>query len=168
MLRTRGTETLNMFNLNLLPSTADNTYRGSRLALWFFVAFVCLMTWRSVIHMFFEQYGMHDIANFIVLSGDPDPMPLIYMFFSLWGLAQLIFCGMSWVVILRYKSLIPLMFIFWLTEWSVRLFVYPFTEKTVVDGGLYTSGMTPGAAGAPYVVFLLIIFLILSTREKVK
>ena len=110
---------------------------------------------------------MHDIANFIVLSGDPDPMPLIYMFFSLWGLAQLIFCGMSWVVILRYKSLIPLMFIFWLTEWSVRLFVYPFIEKSVVDGGIYTSGMTPGAAGSPYVVFLLIIFLILSTREKV-
>ena len=157
-----------MFNLNLLPSTADNTYRGSRLALWFFIAFVCLMTWRSVIHMFFEQYGMHDIANFIVLSGDPDPMPLIYMFFSLWGLAQLIFCGMSWVVILRYKSLIPLMFIFWLTEWSVRLFVYPFMEKSVVDDDIYTSGMTPGAAGAPYVVFLLIIFLILSTREKVK
>tara|TARA_Y100000766_G_scaffold9697_1_gene7168 strand:+ start:249 stop:605 length:357 start_codon:yes stop_codon:yes gene_type:complete len=118
--------------------------------------------------MFFEQYGMHDIANFIVLSGDPDPMPLIYMFFSLWGLAQLIFCGMSWVVILRYKSLIPLMFIFWLTEWSVRLFVYPFMEKSVVDGGIYTSGMTPGDVGAPYVVFLLIIFLILSTREKVK
>ena len=157
-----------MFNLNLLPSTADNTYRGSRLALWFFIAFVCLMTWRSVIHMFFEQYGMHDIANFIVLSGDPDPMPLIYMFFSLWGLAQLIFCGMSWVVILRYKSLIPLMFIFWLTEWSVRLFVYTFMEKSVVDVSIYTSGMTPGAAGAPYVVFLLIIFLILSTREKVK
>ena len=111
---------------------------------------------------------MHDIANFIVLSGDPDPMPLIYMFFSLWGLAQLIFCGMSWVVILRYKSLIPLMFIFWLTEWSVRLFVYPLMEKSVVDGGIYTSGMTPGATGAPYVVFLLIIFLILSTREKVK
>ena len=168
MLRTRGTETLNMFNLNLLPSTADNTYRGSRLALWFFIAFVCLMTWRSVIHMFFEQYGMHDIANFIVLSGDPDPMPLIYMFFSLWGLAQLIFCGMSWVVILRYKSLIPLMFIFWLTEWSVRLFVYPFMVKSVADVGIYTSGMTPGATGAPYVVFLLIIFLILSTREKVK
>ena len=156
-----------MFNLNLLPSTADNTYRGSRLALWFFIEFVCLMTWRSVIHMFFEQYGMHDIANFIVLSGDPDPMPLIYMFFSLWGLAQLIFCGMSWVVILRYKSLIPLMFIFWLVEWSIRLFVYPVMEKSVVDDGIYTNGMTPGASGAPYIVFLLTIFLLLSTKEKI-
>ena len=156
-----------MFNLNLLPSPADNIYRGSRIAFWFFIAFVCLMTWRSVIHMFFEEYGMHDIANFIVLSGDPDPMPLIYMFFSLWGLAQLIFCGICWVVILRYKSLIPLMFIFWLVEWSIRLFVYPVMEKSVVDDGIYTNGMTPGASGAPYIVFLLIIFLLLSTKEKI-
>ena len=156
-----------MFNLNLLPSPADNIYRGSRIAFWFFIAFVCLMTWRSVIHMFFEEYGMHDIANFISLSGDPDPMPLIYMFFSLWGLAQLIFCGICWVVILRYKSLIPLMFIFWLVEWSIRLFVYPVMEKSVVDDGIYTNGMTPGASGAPYIVFLLIIFLLLSTKEKI-
>ena len=156
-----------MFNLNLLPSPADNIYRGSRIAFWFFIAFVCLMTWRSVIHMFFEEYGMHDIANFIALSGNPDPMPLIYMFFSLWGLAQLIFCGICWVVILRYKSLIPLMFIFWLVEWSIRLFVYPVMEKSVVDDGIYTNGMTPGASGAPYIVFLLIIFLLLSTKEKI-
>lgn len=156
-----------MFNLNLLPSPADNIYRGSRIAFWFFIAFVCLMTWRSVIHMFFEEYGMHDIAKFIALSGDPDPMPLIYMFFSLWGLAQLIFCGICWVVILRYKSLIPLMFIFWLVEWSIRLFVYPVMEKSVVDDGIYTNGMTPGASGAPYIVFLLIIFLLLSTKEKI-
>ena len=140
-----------MFNLNLLPSPADNIYRGSRIAFWFFIAFVCLMTWRSVIHMFFEEYGMHSIANFIALSGDPDPMPLIYMFFSLWGLAQLIFCGICWVVILRYKSLIPLMFIFWLVEWSIRLFVYPVMEKSVVDDGIYTNGMTPGASGAHYI-----------------
>ena len=44
------------------------------------------MTWRSIIHMLFEKFGMHDIANLVVLSGDPDPMPLIYMFFSLWGI----------------------------------------------------------------------------------
>ena len=55
-----------------------------------------------------------------------------------------------------------------MASWSVRLFAYPFMEKSVVDGGIYTSDVTPGAAGAPYVVFLLIIFLILSTREKVK
>jgi hypothetical protein len=40
-------------------------------------------------------------------------------------------------------------------------------EKSVVDDGIYTNGMTPGASGAPYIVFLLIIFLLLSTKEKI-
>ena len=111
---------------------------------------------------------MHSIANFSVLSGDPDPMPLIYMFFSLWGFAQLIFCGVCWIVIFRYKSFIPLMYVFWLVEWSVRAFLYPLTEKSVAVYGAYTSGITPGAVGAPFVTILLVAFLILSLREKVK
>ena len=43
------------------------------------------MSWRAIIHMLFEQYGFHQIANFQAISGDPDPMLLIYRFFSLWG-----------------------------------------------------------------------------------
>ena len=157
-----------MFNFNLLPCPADDKYRGYKIALWFFIAFVCLMTWRSIIHMFFEQYGMHSIANFSVLSGEPDPMPLIYMFFSLWGFAQLIFCGLCWIVILRYKSLISLMYLFWLIEWSVRLFLYPFMGKSVADGDLYTSNIILGVVGAPFVTIFLVIFLVISLREKVK
>ena len=157
-----------MFNFNLLPCPADDKYRGYNIALWFFIAFVCLMTWRSIIHMFFEQYGMHSIANFNVLSGDPDPMPLIYLFFSLWGFAQLIFCGLCWIVILRYKSLISLMYLFWLIEWSVRLFLYPFMGKSVADGDLYTSNIILGVVGAPFVTIFLVIFLVISLREKVK
>ncbi len=159
---------MRMFNFNLLPSPADNMYRGNKVALWLFIAFVCLMTWRSIIHMFFEEYGMHGIANLIVLSGEPDPMPLIYMFFSLWGFAQVIFCGVSWVVILRYKSLIPLMYLFWLIEWSGRLFLYPLLGKSALANGMYSSGNTPGVEGAPYVTVLLIVLLVLSMREQSK
>jgi hypothetical protein len=116
--------------------------------------------------MLFEKFGMHDIANLVVLSGDPDPMPLIYMFFSLWGFAQLIFCGVCWIVIFRYKSLFPLMLVFWLIEWSGRLFLYPLIGRATIDSGLYSTGITPGAEGAPYVTILLVIFLVLSLREK--
>ena len=116
--------------------------------------------------MFFEQYGMHEIANLIVINGNPDPMPLIYVFFSLWGFAQLIFCGVCWIVILRYKSLIPLMLVFWLIEWSGRLFLYPLIGRGTLESGIYSNANTPGVEGAPYVTILLVIFLILSLREK--
>ena len=152
----------------LFPENANNNYVGHKFALWGFILFTCVMTWRSVVHMFFEQYGMHSIANFSVLLGDPDPMPLIYMFFSLWGFAQLIFCGVCWIVIFRYKSFVPLMYVFWLVEWSVRAFLYPLTEKSVAVDGAYSSSITPGAVGAPFVTILLVAFLILSLREKVK
>jgi len=38
--------------------------------------------------MLFESFGLHGIANSIVLTGDPDPMPVIYQFFSMRGSAE--------------------------------------------------------------------------------
>jgi hypothetical protein len=116
--------------------------------------------------MFFEEYGAHSIANIIVLTGDPDPMPLLYIFFSLWGFAQLIFCGLCWIIIFRYRSLISLMYVFWLIEWGGRLFLYPLLEKTPLATGIYTTGTTPGAELAPYVTILMLIFLMLSLKQK--
>ena len=159
---------MSKFNFNLLPSVADNIYKGKRVALWFFIAFTALMTWRSIIHMFFEEFGMHGIANIIILSGELDPMPLIYMFFSLWGFAQLILCGVFWVVIFKYRSLIPLMYLFSLIEWLGRPFIYPFLGKSALASGVYSSGSTPGVEGAPYIAFLLVLMFVLSLREQIK
>ena len=116
--------------------------------------------------MFFEQYGFHEIANFGLISGDPDPMPLIYRFFSLWGFAQLIFCMVCWVAIFRYRALIPLMYLLWLIEWSFRTFGYALLREEIAVQGLYTSGVTPGAIGAPFITILLLILLSLSLLKR--
>ena len=118
--------------------------------------------------MFFEPYGMHEIANLIVLNGNPDPMPLIYLFFSLWGFAQLIFCGVCWIVILRYKSLIPLMLVFWLIEWSGRLFLYPLIGRGTLESGIYSNANTPGVEGCSLCHhFISYFFNTLLKRKKV-
>ena len=145
---------------------ADNNFNGHKIALWGFILFTLLMTWRSILHMFFEKYGFHEIANFLPIEGDPDPMLLIYRFFSLWGFVQLIFCLVCWVVIFRYRALIPLMYLFWLFEWSFRTFGYPLIREDIVIQGIYTVDATPGAIGAPYVTFVLIILFILSLIQK--
>ena len=142
-------------------------FSGNKIALWGFVAFVALMTWRSIIHMFFEEYGLHGIANFIVFNGDPDPNPVIYRFFSLWGLEQLIICALCWIVIFKYRSLIPLMYLFWILEWGVRVFYYP-NFKQSIDPNLYTTGLTPGAEGAPYVFIMLLVLFLLSIKTNSK
>ena len=147
---------------NILPKIADNNFQGHRFALWGFILFTLLMSWRAIIHMLFEQYGFHQIANFQAISGDPDPMLLIYRFFSLWGFAQLIFCIVCWIVVFRYKALIPLMYLLWLFEWAFRTFGYPLIREEIAVQGLYTYGMTPGSVGAPYISTVLLILFGLS------
>ena len=150
----------------LFPENANNNYVGHKFALWGFILFTCVMTWRSVVHMFFEQYGFHQIANFQVISGDPDPMLLIYRFFSLWGASQLLFCLVCWVVVFKYKSLIPLMNVFWLIDWGIRLFVYPLIRVDIGMIGTYTTNNTPGIDGAPVAFGITAIVFLLSVANK--
>ena len=148
----------------LFPKQANNDYLGYKLVFYFFVPFLLLMTWRSVIHMSFEEFGLHEIANVKVLTGNPDPMPLIYGFFSVWGLIQLIFCALSWVILLRYRSLTPLIILCFLIEWAMRIF----GSDSVVNDSAYSTGITPGLTYAPYVVIFLLLLFIFSLVKNLK
>ena len=148
----------------LFPKQANNDYLGYKLVFYFFVPFLLLMTWRSVIHMSFEEFGLHEIANVKVLTGNPDPMPLIYGFFSVWGLIQLIFCALSWVILLRYRSLTPLIILCFLIEWVTRIF----GSDSVVNDSAYSTGITPGLTYAPYVVIFLLLLFIFSLVKNSK
>lgn len=155
-----------MFNFKtIFPSIADNNYQGSKVALYFFILLTAVMTWRSIIHMFFVDYGLHDIANFIHFDGNPDPSKLIHFFFSIWGFAELIFCIVCWTVIIKYRSLIPALYTLWFTEWSVRTFYYS-QVMGIADMSAYKTGVTPGAVGAPYLFVVLLIFFLLSIRTR--
>lgn len=151
-----------MFSM-LFPKSADNNFLGYKSVLYIFIPFLMLMTWRSVIHMSFEEFGLHGIANVKVLTGNPDPMPLIYAFFSVWGLIQLIFCAFAWIVIIRYKSLMPLIILAFLVEWSVRVF----TSSAIVNNPIYSNGITPGMVYAPYVTLFLLILFVFSLIKKI-
>ena len=150
-----------MFSM-LFPKSADNDFLGYKSVFYIFIPFLLLMTWRSVIHMSFEEFGLHGIANVKVLTGNPDPMPLIYAFFSVWGLIQLIFCAFAWIVIIRYRSLMPLIILAFLIEWSVRVF----TSSAVVNNPIYSDGITPGMVYAPYMTLFLLILFIFSLIKK--
>ena len=150
----------------ILPKEIKNIYQGHPIAFWGFIAFLALMTWRSIIHLAYQEYGLHQIANFNLISGDPDPMPVIYLFFSLWGLAQLIFCLFCWIVVFRYKELISLMYILFISEWAIRLIIYPLTDLGLANDELYSNGMTPGADFAAFVLIALIGLFLLSIKES--
>jgi hypothetical protein len=72
-----------------------NEYEGNILAFYALILYTGLLIWRSTIHLLFWEFGLHDIANVMPIKGSPDPMNLIYLFFSLWGLEQVIRTGLT-------------------------------------------------------------------------
>ena len=143
----------------ILPKEANNIYLGKKSAYYFFIFFMLINTTRSFIHLLAEDAGLNSIANIILFEGSPDPNKVIYTLGSMWGLMQILCCLITWIVIFRYKSLISFMYLIWLLEWTLRLFVVGVLHPL---DPVYQDGVTPGVVTAPYVALLLLLFFVLS------
>jgi hypothetical protein len=109
----------NVFEI-LLPGKADNTIRGSRVPLYLFVPVSAIGVVRSCIHIFAPDGGAGSIAGMdLAVTGANE----VIFAFALWGSAQLIHALLQWVVILRFRSLIPLMWGIQLLETLGRMLV---------------------------------------------
>ena len=104
----------------LLPATADNTIRGSKLPYYAFILVAAIGLVRSCIHIFSSDGGAGSIAGMdMTVSGANE----VIFAFALWGSAQLIYALLQWVVILRYRSLLPLMWAVQFLETLGRMLV---------------------------------------------
>jgi hypothetical protein len=104
----------------LFPAQADNTIRGSRIPFYVFVLLAIIGTVRSFIHLLAPDAGLSSIAGLnLDFSGSSD----VVFFGSQWGAEQLIYAIIQWIVIIRYRSLIPLMWLVQSLETFLRMFV---------------------------------------------
>jgi hypothetical protein len=109
----------NVFEI-LLPAKADNIIRGSRVPLYLFALIAAIGVVRSCIHIFAPDGGAGSIAGMdLAVTGANE----VIFAFALWGSAQLIYALLQWVVILRFRSLIPLMWGMQLLETLGRMLV---------------------------------------------
>lgn len=145
----------------LLPSPADNTYQGHRAAFVGFALIALVSLGRSLIHVFADDAGLQRIGTLITFEGDPDPDAAVHLFGALWGLGQLIIALLYVLVLLRYRSLVPLMYVTLVLEWGGRLLIGRFLHPL---GETYFTGTAPGAAGAVPAFLLVLVMLALSLR----
>jgi len=104
----------------VFPRVADNRFPGRRLGLWLFG----LMLLKIVM-------GLNVMANAPTVARSADGVPVdsfgaapraAFLFvFAAWGLCQLVLGLASLVVLLRYRSLVPLMFLALLIEQLGRM-----------------------------------------------
>lgn len=146
----------------IFPKQIDNSYRGYWLALWLYVPIVLMK-----LAMGFNVAGFNPwISNLYILK-EVDAVPfdtfgaeassMLILFFASWGLGLLILSALGVLVLLRYRAMIPLMFLLLTVEQVGRVVLsrlYPIVRAveahglsagTLVNWGL-TAGLLIGLA----------------------
>jgi hypothetical protein len=146
----------------IFPKTIDNQYRGDAIAKWLFVIITIHAIVRSLTHMFLPDGGAQSIATIPLDTFSPNAASTIIGLFAYWGLSQLVF-GLVFVLVLwRYQSLIPLMWVFMFIEYTGRLLIGGFYKPFVV------VGTAPGAVLNHVFPVLALVMLVLSLKETKK
>ena len=135
----------------LLPSDPTR-YDGPVVARWVTMLLLVVITIRSLVHLFSPDGGAHSIATIdTTVAGGNN----IIAIFGQWGASQLLLVGALWILLLRYRGLIPFILSILLLE--------PFLRG--ISGHLKpisTMATAPGAALNWYVVPLVAVTLYLA------
>ncbi|MFP6661922.1 MAG: hypothetical protein VCB78_10740 [Myxococcota bacterium] len=143
----------------LFPRTVDNDYRGNRLALWALVPVTIVTLVRSSIHVFRADGGAQSIATIpLDTYGDPAAAAVITIF-ALWGLSQLLLGLLYAVVLIRYRVLVPLMYLTLIVEYLGRLAIGSWKP-------LETLARPPGARFTVVMIVLSVVMFALSLRKR--
>jgi hypothetical protein len=138
--------------LSLLLPGDPGHYAGPRLPHAFTIVYMLPITARSLVHLLLPDGGAGSIATIdLSVTGGRN----IIAIFGQWGAIQLLLAGLIWVLLLRYRGLLPLILAVLLLEPLLR----------AVSGylkPLETLGVAPGAAFNMAVVPVLAIMLWLS------
>jgi len=143
----------------LLPQRVDNTYRGHKLALWLFGA-VVLMKLAMSLNSIFNGYVVASSADGIPLDTFPSAAAqTVVALFAIWGLAHLMICLLCILVLVRYRSMVPLMLALLLLEHLSRKLILQFLP-------IVRTGTPPGFFINVILLALMIVGLALSLRSQ--
>lgn len=127
-------------------------YIGPRIPFYFLVLIAVVSTVRSLIHILAVDGGAGIIAGIDVsVVGGTN----IIAMFGQWGASQLLLAFVYWLVILRYRSLTPLMLALIVLEQLLRLGVGQVKPLVVATP-------PPGAIGSQLLLPLALIALVWS------
>ncbi len=143
----------------LLPTTVDNTVRGSRIPLYVFAPIVLASVARSIIHLFAPDSGAGSIAGVDLLAAGPLGARGIVFFLAQWGGGQLVLALVQVLVLVRYRSLVPLLYFLLLVEIGLRMLVGHIKPMTF-------GHVPPGQVGNYALLVIALAMLSLSLRSS--
>ena len=135
----------------LLPAPAGNNLAGPKLPFYVFAVIAVISTERSFIHLLSADGGAGSIAGMDLSAGGAG----IIFSFALWGSSQLVLALLQLVVLFRYRSLVPLMYVLLIAESLLRVLVGHIKPVTF-------SHTPPGAYQNYLYPLLAVVMLVMS------
>jgi len=142
----------------ILPPKIDNTLRGLKLPFYVFALYAIVSTVRSCIHLLAPDGGAGSIAGMDLSVAGAEG---IIFAFALWGSSQLLFALIQLLVVFRYRSLVPFMYLMLILE--ILLLELVGYMKPILF-----AHTPPGAIGNQVILPLAVIMLVLSLWSAIK
>jgi hypothetical protein len=136
----------------LLPAKIDNVIRGTKIPFYIFALYAIVSTVRSCIHLLSPDGGAGTIAGMdLSVAGAGG----IIFAFALWGSSQLLFALIQLLAVIRYRSLIPFMWLMLALEVLLRELVGKMKPITFAH-------TPPGAIGNQIILPLAVVMVVWS------
>jgi hypothetical protein len=142
----------------LLPAKIDNVIRGTKIPFYIFALYAIVSTVRSCIHLLSPDGGAGTIAGMDLSVAGADG---IIFAFALWGSSQLLFALIQLLTVIRYRSLIPFMWLMLVLEVFLRELVGKMKPVTFAH-------TPPGAIGNQIILPLAVVMLVWSLWSSSK
>ena len=152
--------------MSLFPYRLNNQYEGSKIAFYGLYPIFTMYIFRSLVHFLAENSGLVSIATIkeFPVTGGLDPNNIIYLFASLWGATQVSLTIVLLILFIKYKNLIPLIYLICLLDQCFRIIsgcLHPLGED-------YYINTPPGFISNMPVLLYLILMFYLSLRGSTK
>lgn len=141
----------------LFPIRVNNDYRGHPAALWLFALVAAVTLGRSVVHIFAADGGAQSVATIPLDSFTSGGSAVVVGIFAFWGLSQLLLALFYFVVLWRYRAIVPLMYLFLIVEYMSRFAIGQWKPLSTVE-------TAPGEIANYIFVALGVILFALSLR----
>ena len=141
--------------LPIFPNVIDDNYSANVIVKLFFYILTGITIIRSLIHIFYPDGGSQSIAGIPIEIYSTQAANTVIGIFAFWGVSQLLMGLIYLIVSIKYKSLIPLMLLINIIEYSSR-FIITFYKPFV------TTHVAPGAIGNYIMIPLLLLIFIMS------
>lgn len=146
-----------MLDWSTLLPPRRNDYRGHPLARGYLTALACMFTFRGCVHYFAPDGGSGIIAGFPLETWPDGAVQAIVNSFGVYGIGHLLEAVIAWLVLFRYRTLIPLTLAFVLASQVLGVVLITVKPLPVVP---------PGQIGIYVLLPMTAVFFLLSVRRR--